>query len=91
MVNPGYNTYCNPTKVDANNTLVCAANGFIGVLPAAPLDGRFNSVTQLTNSGISNYHGLTATLVRRFTKGLSGQLNYTWSHSLDDVSNGGGD
>jgi outer membrane receptor for ferrienterochelin and colicin len=87
--NPGYNTYCSPTRVDTNNTPVCAANGFIGVLPVAALDTRFNSVTQLTNQGISNYNGLTATLVRRFTKGLSGQINYTWSHSLDDVSNGG--
>jgi hypothetical protein len=89
VVNPGYNTYCNPTRVDTNKIPVCAANGFIGVLPVAALDRRFNSVTQLTNQGISNYHGLTATLVRRFTKGLSGQINYTWSHSLDDVSNGG--
>jgi hypothetical protein len=87
--NPGYNTYCSPTRVDTNNTPVCAANGFVGVLPVAALDTRFNSVTQLTNQGISNYNGLTATLVRRFTKGLSGQINYTWSHSLDDVSNGG--
>ena len=91
VVNPGYNTYCNPAKVDAATGLVhlCAANGFIGVLPVSALDRRFNNVTQLTNSGISNYYGLTATLVRRFTKGLSGQINYTWSHSLDDVSNGG--
>jgi hypothetical protein len=91
VVNPGYNTYCNPAKVDAATGLVhlCAANGFIGVLPVAALDRRFNNVTQLTNSGISNYRGLTATLVRRFTKGLSGQISYTWSHSLDDVSNGG--
>ena len=91
VVNPGYNTFCDPAKVDAATGLIhlCAANGFIGVLPAAAADQRFNSVTQLTNQGISNYNGLTATLVRRFTKGLSGQINYTWSHSLDDVSNGG--
>src|SRR5260370_11463570 len=89
VVNPGYNTYCNPAKVDAATGLVhlCAANGFIRVLPVAALDRRFNNVTQLTNSGISNYRGLTATLLRRFTNGLIGQISSTWSHSRDDVSN----
>jgi len=81
VVNPGYNTYCIKAA--------CLADGFGTFLPAAAPDQRFNSVTQLTNQGISNYNGLTATLVRRFAKGLSGQINYTWSHSLDDVSNGG--
>ena len=80
VVNPGYNAYC--------PSAACTAAGF-GALPTAPLDPRFSTVTQITNSGISNYDGLTVSLVRRFTKGLSGQLSYTWSHSLDDVSNGG--
>ena len=52
-------------------------------------DGHFRNVIQLTNSGVSNYDGLTATVTRRFTYGFSGTLNYTWSHSLDDISNGG--
>jgi hypothetical protein len=52
-------------------------------------DGHFRNVLQLTNSGVSNYNGLTATVTRRFTAGFSGSLNYTWSHSLDDISNGG--
>ena len=52
-------------------------------------DGHFRNVIQLTNNGISNYNGLTATVTRRFTHGFQGSLNWTWSHSLDDVSNGG--
>ena len=81
VVNPGLNAYC--------ASAACIADGFAAFLPAAAPDARFSTVTQITNSGISNYDGLTVSLVRRFTKGLSGQINYTWSHSLDNVSNGG--
>jgi Carboxypeptidase regulatory-like domain/TonB-dependent Receptor Plug Domain len=83
VVNPGYNTFCRATKAS------CIADGFTTILPGAASDPRFNTVTELTNHGISNYHGFTSSLTRRFTKGLSGQISYTWSHSLDDVSNGG--
>lgn len=81
VVNAGYNTYCSKAA--------CATEGFTSVLPAVVPDPRFNAVTELTNNAISNYNGLTATLTRRLTKGFSGQLNYTWSHGLDDSSNGG--
>ena len=60
-----------------------------GTLPAAAPDPRFGRVRELTNQGISNYNGLTATFTRRLTKGLQGSVNYTWSHTLDDISNAG--
>jgi outer membrane receptor protein involved in Fe transport len=60
-------------------------------LPSAAPDPRFGRVRELTNQGISNYNGLTATLTRRLTKGLQGSINYTWSHALDDISNAGFD
>jgi hypothetical protein len=43
----------------------------------------------LRNTGISNYHGLTASVTRKFTYGFQGSFNYTWSHALDEESNGG--
>jgi hypothetical protein len=52
-------------------------------------DGHFRNVIQLTNNAVSNYNGMTATVSRRFTHGFTGNFNYTWSHSLDDISNGG--
>ncbi len=58
-------------------------------MPSAPPDDRFSTVNILTNDGYSNYNGLVISLSRRFTKGFSGNLAYTWSHSLDTVSNGG--
>jgi Carboxypeptidase regulatory-like domain len=57
--------------------------------PCGAPDLRVNNVDELTNNGRSYYNGLTASVTRRLTKGFSGSLNYTWSHALDDVSNGG--
>jgi Carboxypeptidase regulatory-like domain len=62
-----------------------------GTLPTAAPDPRFGRIRELTNEGISNYNGMTATLTRRLTKGLQGSINYTWSHALDDISNAGFD
>ncbi len=60
-----------------------------GSLPLTQRDPMFTNVTQLTNAGISNYDGLTVQFKRALARGFSGQLGYTWSHALDDVSNGG--
>jgi hypothetical protein len=67
----------------------CVAGTEFGALPATSPDPRFGSVLELQSNGISNYHGLSASVNRRFTHGFSGTLNYNYSHSLDDVSNGG--
>ena len=63
-------------------------NGF-GSLPTAPPDPRFAHVTQMTNGGISNYDGVSVQYRRAFGFGFQGQIGFTWSHALDDVSNGG--
>jgi hypothetical protein len=60
-----------------------------GGLPAASPDPRFNTATVLLNNGVSNYDGLSVQFKRALTYGFSGQLSYTWSHSLDYISNGG--
>lgn len=52
----------------------------------AGTDPRFGAVTELSSSGRSNYAGLVTTVTRKFTYGFQGSLNYTWSHSLDDVT-----
>jgi hypothetical protein len=63
------------------------AYGF-GSLPATAPDPRFAIVNQYTSGGISNYNGLTTSLRRRFANGFQFQFNYTWSHALDECSNG---
>jgi hypothetical protein len=54
-----------------------------------PIDPRFGAVTQLSTGANSNYNGLQLTAKKRMGHGFQGQVNYTWSHCLDEVSNGG--
>lgn len=50
------------------------------------IDPRFDSVTQVQSVGTSSYHALEIEAIRRFRNGLSFNANYTWAHSLDDIS-----
>ena len=75
----GLNAYCPST--------VCPG-GFLG-LPGGVPDASFGVVNQVLSAGTSNYNGLTLSARRAVAAGLTFNLNYTWSHALDDVSNGG--
>jgi hypothetical protein len=57
-------------------------------LPTAPPNQNFSSFTQISNAGISNYHGLTVDMTHR-SHYLTLQASYNWSKAMDDVSNGG--
>jgi len=50
----------------------------------APSTGQFQHTTYASN-GSSIYHGLTASLTRRYSHGLQFQVNYTWSKTIDDT------
>jgi hypothetical protein len=60
------------------------------VLPCS--DPRFAGVTQWATRAISNYNGMVASFRHQFSGWGSGlvQVNYTYGHALDEVSNGGG-
>jgi len=75
----GLNAYC-PLSV--------CPGGFLG-LPATVPNPSFGVVNQILSAGTSNYNGLTVSVRRTVTAGLAFNANYTWSHALDDVSNGG--
>ena len=60
-----------------------------GGLPSSAADTRVQNVLQLTNNGRSNYNGVTVAVKEQLTRGFSGQFSYTFSHTLDNVSNGG--
>ena len=60
-----------------------------GLLPASAPDPRVGRVNFLNSGAISNYNGLTVSVRQNFWKGLSGQFNYTYSHAMDESSNGG--
>jgi hypothetical protein len=75
------------TQVNGFQT-VCA--GCFSPFPyMQPTDPRFGAVTQLSTGANSHYNGLQFTAMKRMGHGLQGQVNYTWSHCLDTVSNGG--
>jgi hypothetical protein len=67
------------------------AFGF-GSLPLAPASTQFGEVQGVISEGISNYNGIVASYKHRFS-GWAGsgvvQINYTFSHAFDDISNGG--
>jgi hypothetical protein len=52
-------------------------------------DPRFGPVTQLNTGANSHYNGLQLTADKRLAHGLEAHVNYTWSHCMDTVSNGG--
>ena len=46
-------------------------------------------MTQLNTGANSHYNGLQLTAEKRLGHGIQVQANYTWSHCMDTVSNGG--
>jgi hypothetical protein len=80
-----------------NQPYMTQVNGYQTVCPGCfspfpyeqPPDPRFSSVTQLNTGATSSYNGLQLTAEKRFSHGLQGRANYTWSHCIDEVSNGG--
>lgn len=57
--------------------------------PSALPYPNFQSITGDTFNGISNYNSLQASLRRRLVSGISVDVNYTWSHFLDDQDSSG--
>ena len=82
-INPALNAYCNAACAGA-----LGVTSFAG-LPAAVPDSRFSEVFEAGNYGISNYNGVTASFTRNLSQSFQVQASFTWSHALDDVSNGG--
>ena len=75
----GMNAYC-PVSV--------CPNGFPG-LPASAPNPAFGTVVQYISAGVASYNGLQLSVQQRVAAGLTFNVNYTWSHALDDISNGG--
>jgi hypothetical protein len=80
LINPYNNAFC--------TTAVCGS-GFTQLPVGAAPDTRVAAVQQLTNAGYSNYQGLVASVQQNMWRGFTGRFSYTFSHALDNVSNGG--
>ena len=56
--------------------------------PFAPSGGTFFYVNQLETSAHSNYNALQTSFTLRNRRGWTSMINYTWSHSIDNASDG---
>jgi hypothetical protein len=60
-----------------------------GVIPGASPDPAYGTINQFQSGAISNYNGINVTLREQFRSWIVAHLNYTYSHNLDEISNGG--
>jgi hypothetical protein len=76
-----------PQGTDASGNILCTR-----VLDQYyPGGDPYGSVDYKSDIGSSTYEALLLSLERRFSSGLSFQGRYTWSHSINDGSVGGGE
>ena len=60
-----------------------------GTVQSNPAAYNYSTVTEYKQGAISNYNGITFSLRRQFSQWISAHVNYTWSHNIDETSNGG--
>jgi hypothetical protein len=77
-----------PFQVGLNGYQNVCAGCFAPYPYAQPLDQRFGNVNEFRTDAGSNYSGLQTSLSEQFHS-LTLNANYTLSHCLDEVSNGG--
>jgi hypothetical protein len=53
--------------------------------PLFAANPNLSDISYFTTDGLSNYYGLQITADKRFGKGVSALLGYTWSHAIDNV------
>ena len=77
-----------PFQVGLNGYQTVCIGCFAPYPYAQPLDQRFGSVNEFRTDATSNYSGLQTSLSEQLHS-LTVSLNYTFSHCLDEISNGG--
>jgi hypothetical protein len=74
-----------PARGDAADTVDLMS--YYGLLPAnVGMAAQLSENTFFTDLGFSTYHGMLVTLHKNTSHGLQFDLNYTWSHSIDNTS-----
>jgi len=77
-----------PYQVQLNGYQTVCAGCFAPFAYDQPLDPRFGSVNEFRTGAGSHYAGLQISAAKQIA-GLTLHANYTYSHCLDEVSNGG--
>src|SRR6185312_14806763 len=97
QITSGATGYSNKTAILAYNQVALMNKGDItDALRYLAQLGRLNANVGIasqfaeddyyTNKGSSNYHGLLFTLSKNMSQGVKFDFNYTFSHSIDNVS-----
>jgi hypothetical protein len=85
-----WNGSANSTENAPNGATLPAVVGgqsaSFGLLKGYPYLNKTTLNTTISN-GTSAYNALQTSFVRRFKNGLTVNFNYTWSHSMDNLSN----
>lgn len=85
----GLANFLNTTKTGGtNNGDILRKNGFAEDFIVR--NPQFLSVLDDSNPGNSTYHALQLQLTKRFSKGLSDSMSYTWSRALGEADGDGG-
>jgi len=84
----GNHGYHEPVLNNGVNASEAGASEAFGGLPANAALPDFGEITEVESAAVSNYNGLI--LSAKHQSGIAtATLNYTWSHTLDEDSNGG--
>jgi hypothetical protein len=75
---------CTPTAANAA-ALATRNTALLGPLYQA-IDPTITQQTYYSSRGNSIYHGMTLSLTKRFAQNFSFQTSYTWSKTIDDVT-----
>jgi Carboxypeptidase regulatory-like domain len=77
-----------PYQVQLNGYQTVCNGCFAPFAYNQPLDSRFGSVNEFRTDAGSHYSGLQTSATKQFA-GLTLRGNYTFSHCIDEISNGG--
>ncbi|HTX75190.1 MAG TPA: hypothetical protein VMD29_03215, partial [Terracidiphilus sp.] len=86
----GFLAFPYPQRGDFSDTIQNLSQypffGLPGLPPNVGMASQFATGQLWTNKGFSDYDGMLVTLHKNAGHGLQFDLNYTWSHSIDNVS-----
>jgi len=74
------------TDIDAMTTSLDDIQARSNILPQYLAAGFTSPIVGFLSNGNSTYHAGSASLTRRFEKGLQFSAAYTWSHFIDDTT-----
>jgi len=61
----------------------------VAAVPSAPVVPNYGIVTNTQSGGVANYNGVTVSFRAQVSKSFLAHVNYTYSHTFDEISNGG--